>query len=94
MQSKSLYLRRAYFLEGLGKSAEAHKARAQAVALPAEGAADHFLIGEELYRRGQWDDARAALSRALTSQPSHFWARFFLAVCHLKSQRWDAPRKP
>src|SRR5262249_47257945 len=29
---------------------------------------------------------------ALSSQPTHFWARFFLAVCHLKVRQWEAAK--
>src|SRR5262249_945400 len=93
IETRALHLRRAYFLDKLGKSAEAERARASAAALPLEGTTDHFLTGEELYRRGQWDDARAAFSRALTGQPTHFWARFFLGVSYLKAQSWAAAKE-
>src|SRR5262249_44883674 len=31
-------------------------------------------------------------NRALSLQPGHFWAEFFLAVCHLKVQHWEAAK--
>jgi eukaryotic-like serine/threonine-protein kinase len=54
---------------------------------------DQFFLGEEYYRRSDWDQARDAFNHAVALQPAHFWARFFLAVCHLKSQRWDAAKE-
>src|SRR5262249_21773298 len=60
--------------------------------LPPEGALDHFLVGEEQYRRGDWKQAMHAFNRALSLQPAHFWAQFFLAVCHLKLQHWEAAK--
>src|SRR5262249_49186885 len=33
-----------------------------------------------------------AFHRALALQPGHFWAQFFLAVCQLKTQRWEAAK--
>jgi tetratricopeptide (TPR) repeat protein len=53
---------------------------------------DHFLIGEQRYRHGDWQEARNSFNRALTLQPAHFWARFFLAVSHLKGQNWEAAK--
>ena len=51
---------------------------------------DHFLVGEEQYRRGDWEQAMNSFNRALSLQPGHFWAQFFLAVCQLKGQHWEA----
>ncbi|HMC88976.1 MAG TPA: tetratricopeptide repeat protein, partial [Gemmataceae bacterium] len=90
LHSRAYHLRRAQFLEGLGKRQEAQKNRDQAASVPLEGALDHFLIGEEQYRRGDWEQARNSFNGALSVEPSHFWAQFFLAVCHLKVQRWEA----
>jgi tetratricopeptide (TPR) repeat protein len=91
-QTRAYHLRRAYFLERLGEPEEAKKARDRAGSLPPEGAPDHFLIGEEHYRRGNWGQAMNSFNRALSLQPGHFWAQFFLAVCHLKVRHWDAAR--
>jgi tetratricopeptide (TPR) repeat protein len=90
VQTRAYHLRRAHFLEQLGEQAAARKERSQAASLPPEGALDHFLAGEEQYRRGDWEQAANSFNRTLSIQPAHFWAQFFLAVCHLKGQRWDA----
>jgi serine/threonine-protein kinase len=91
-QTRAYHLRRAHFLEQLGEQEEAGEDRDRAASLPPEGALDHFLVGEEHYRRGHWEEARNSFNRALGLQPAHFWAHFFLAVCHLKLQHWDAAK--
>jgi tetratricopeptide (TPR) repeat protein len=77
-------------LDRLGEREEARKDRARAAACAPGDALDHFLVGEEQYRRGDWEQAINSFNRAITLQPAHFWARFFLAVCQLKVQNWDA----
>ena len=91
-QTRAYHLRRAQFLEQLGEQAGARAERDRAASLPPEGALDHFLVGEEHYRRGDWRQAMNSFDRALTVQPAHFWARFFLAVCHLKVRDWEAAK--
>jgi tetratricopeptide (TPR) repeat protein len=91
-QTRAYHLRRAHLLEQLGEQGEARKQRERAAALPPEGALDHFLTGEEQYRRGAWEQAMLSFRHALALQPGHFWAQFFLAVCHFKVQQWEAAR--
>jgi serine/threonine-protein kinase len=91
-QTRAYHLRRAHFLEQAGEPGKAREERDQARALPLEGALDYFLLGEEQFRRGDWEGARNSFDRALALQPGHFWAQFFLAVCHLKAQHWEAAK--
>jgi tetratricopeptide (TPR) repeat protein len=91
-QTRAYQLRRAHFLELLGEQEEARKIRNWTVSLPPEDAMDYFLVGEELYRRGNWEQAMISFNRALALQPTHFWARFFLAVSHLKGHNWEAAK--
>src|SRR5262249_23751538 len=91
-QTRAYHLRRAFFLEQLGEQAEARKDRDRAALLPLEGPLDHFLAGEEQYRRGDWKQATGSFSRALSLQPGHFWAQFFLAICQLKVGHWEAAK--
>jgi serine/threonine protein kinase/Tfp pilus assembly protein PilF len=91
-QTRSYHLRRAHFLNCLGRQAPAQEETELARSLPLEGVLDHFLIGAECYRSGNWDQAMNCFNRALHLQPDHFWAQFFLAVCHLKNQCWEAAR--
>jgi serine/threonine protein kinase/predicted Zn-dependent protease len=92
IRTRAYHLRRARILGHLGESEQAQAEAELAVKLPLAGALDHFLLGEEQYRRGEWDRAMHSFDRALTAQPGHFWAQFFLAVCHLKRQQWDTAR--
>src|SRR5262249_20680964 len=89
-QTRAYHLRRAQFLEQLGEHEEARRQREGAP--PPQGALDHFLAGEEQYRSGDWVGAASSFNRTLSLRPGHFWARFFLAVCHLKSRQWEAAR--
>jgi tetratricopeptide (TPR) repeat protein/predicted Ser/Thr protein kinase len=91
-QTRAYHLRRAHFLELLGEHQEASQDRARAASLPPEGALDYFLQGEEQYRRGDWEQAMSSFNHALSLQPAHFWAQFFLAVCHLKVRQWEAAK--
>ncbi len=85
-------MRRANLLDSLDRPDEARQARARAAALPLKDALDYFLVGEDLYRRGRWQEAEDHFNRALAAQPSHFWAQFFVAVCHLRAERYDSAK--
>lgn len=57
-------------------------------------AMDFFLVGKRLMGldgAGPEDIAHAAdqFAEALHCDPTHFWARYFSAVCHLRLQHWD-----
>src|SRR5262249_23100929 len=91
-ETRAYYLRRAMALERAGKPEEADQQRKQAAIRPLQSALDHFLLGEEQYQHEEWLEAKRSFSRALAVQPDYFWARFFLAVCHLKTQQWAAAR--
>ena len=92
-ETRAYHLRRTFFLEAQGNEEEAARDRAQAASVsPGASALDHFLLGEEQYRRGDWVDAKNSFNRTLGLQPSHFWARFFLGVCHLKTGHWEAAK--
>ncbi len=90
--TRAYFLRRANLLEHLGRAREAKEAGTEAEIHPPAGADDYFLVGEEHYRRGRWQEATSAFDHALAREPSHFWAQFFLSVCHLKMQQWEAAR--
>jgi tetratricopeptide (TPR) repeat protein/tRNA A-37 threonylcarbamoyl transferase component Bud32 len=89
-QTRSCYLRESRFLDLLGEKDEARKARDQAALQKPESALDHFLLGEEQYRRAVWQQASISFNHALTLDSGHFWARFFLAICHLRGRQWEA----
>ncbi|HJZ92804.1 MAG TPA: serine/threonine-protein kinase, partial [Gemmataceae bacterium] len=75
IESRALHERRATVLTRLGRRDEARDEEERARASPPDGTLDQFLIGEELYRRGEWAQARNAFHRVLAAQPGHFWGQ-------------------
>ncbi len=92
LPTRAYHFRRASLLRLLGEAEEARKEAGRAEAQSPQTSLDHFLSGEENYRRGAWAEARADFNRALAVQPTHFWAQFFLAVCQLRLGEWQAAR--
>ena len=92
IQTRAYHARRADFLKKAGQPEEARKERDQADAIADQTPLDHFLTGEEQYRRGKFAAASASFDRVLVQQPGHFWAQFFHAVCQLKLQQWGTAK--
>jgi tetratricopeptide (TPR) repeat protein len=92
IETQAYHARRADLLEQLGETAEARQERERAASISLTGALDHFLLGEEQYRRRDLKQAINSFNRALGLEPGHFWAQFFLAVCHLHLQQWEPAR--
>ncbi len=84
----AFHLRRARYLEMLGRDKDAGAERVRAVRLRPVGALDHFTLGLERLRRGEWDDAAGSFDEALRLQPEHFWAQYLLANCQAQLRRW------
>jgi eukaryotic-like serine/threonine-protein kinase len=84
--TRSLYARRAQYLDQLGDSQGAQKASAQAEATEPTHAVDYFLLGEHQYNNGSLEEAIPNFDRALRLRPDHFWAQYFLAASHLKAE--------
>ena len=82
--TRSYHERRARFFETLGESDAAKQEREHADALQPSSALDHFLLGDNLLRRGLLRDAIAEFKRALHVQSNHFWSRYLLGLCHLQ----------
>jgi serine/threonine protein kinase/Tfp pilus assembly protein PilF len=78
------------YCKRLGDESGARRAADQAATVPPAGALDYFLSGQERYRSGQLEAARAEFGRALLAQPDHFWARYFHALCQLRLHKGDA----
>lgn len=85
--SQAYHLRRARYLEQLGKNDEARRASDRAQSLKPAHAVDWFLLGDEWYKRGRMPEALAAFDHALRLQPDDFWSQFFLAVRYLEAHR-------
>jgi tetratricopeptide (TPR) repeat protein len=82
---KAYLLRRAQWLEALGRTDEAQAASRQAAAAEPTTEFDFFLLGYEAQRRGELAVAVTNFNRALQKREGHFWARYFLAVCYLRA---------
>jgi eukaryotic-like serine/threonine-protein kinase len=82
-------LRRAAALDRSGDRTGAEAERKLAEEFPASdwSAVDHFLTGEQAYRRKDLRLAIESFRHALSIQPDRFWAQYFLAVCLLKDHR-------
>ncbi len=83
--TRAYHERRARYLKQAGDATGASAEADRAKALQPSRALDHFLLGEDLRRRGEAGAAARAFEVALGAQPDHFWARYFLAVCSLES---------
>lgn len=48
---------------------------------------DHFLVADELYRRGEFEAAIKQFDQVLQRKPAHFWAQYLNALCLLRLHR-------
>ena len=48
---------------------------------------DHFLVGEEYFRRGKLAEAGAAFGRVLRAKPADFWAQYLNALCLMRQRK-------
>jgi serine/threonine protein kinase/Tfp pilus assembly protein PilF len=82
--TRAYYLRQAVCLARKGDAEGAGRARSAAEQIQPSSALDHFLTGQEHYKRGDWITARQHFEAALRLQPGHFWAHCLTAVCCLQ----------
>jgi len=85
--TRAHHLRRAACLTRAGDSAGAERELRLADRLPASTAFDHFLIGQESYKRGDPIAAIRHFEAAVQLQPDHFWAQCLSAICWLRLNR-------
>ena len=87
--TRSYHDLRATCLERSGDRGAAERERQLARDIPASrgDAGDEFLLGEQCYRRDALPEAIDRFKRVLAIEPNHFWARYLLAICCLKSHR-------
>ena len=89
LDTRAYHHHRAQFLAQAGQDEAAEQERDRAKAHPAVGEFDHFLLGTEQYRQGNWKEAIRSLESVLQLRPDHFWGHYYLALCLLKTQRPD-----
>jgi tetratricopeptide (TPR) repeat protein len=86
-RTRAYHLRRGRYLELLDQADAARRERDQTRSLPPADAMDHFLVGEELFQRGDPAAALREFEGALRLEPENFGARYFQSICHLKLHR-------
>jgi len=85
--TRAYHLRRAACLDRRGDTLGAKSERDRAKALAVDSALDHYLLGKDLYKRGEWSAALPHLDAALLRQPGNFWAHCLSAVCSMQLGR-------
>ncbi len=85
----AFHLRRAACLARAGRAADAKLETDAAGQIAPATAFDHFLVGQERYKRGDWREAISSFYAALELQPDHFWAQCLWSVCCLQLQRYS-----
>jgi serine/threonine protein kinase/predicted Zn-dependent protease len=78
--------RRARYLDGFGRVAEAAQARAAAREQPPRRLFEQFLSAYDLYQVGKCDEAIRLCEAVRMHQPTHFGAHYLNAVCYLKKR--------
>ncbi len=85
--SRAWHLRQARYQNLLGNKAEAQREEKAAAAAPIVLVLDHFLVADELYRRGEFEAAIKEFNQVLQRKPAHFWAQYLNALCLLQLHR-------
>ena len=85
--SRPFHGRRADHLNRLGRDAEAAAERRRGDALPPDDVATRFLAGTDRARRRDFAGAALDFEAVLETEPGHFTARLFQAVCAIELQR-------
>jgi len=85
--TRAYHLRRAACLARKGDTAGEARALALAQHLQPTTAHDHFLDGQERYRRGDWSAALGHFDTVLRLQPDHFWAQCLSAICSIQTNQ-------
>jgi tetratricopeptide (TPR) repeat protein len=92
LETRTYHLRKVrYTAQGKGEPFDPARLDPKAPARPT-GALDWFLDGLERYRVAgraeQFERAAQSCREALRQERNHFWARYVLALCHLRLGHW------
>ena len=85
--SRLIHLKRAEYLEELGRTGEAEVERSRAAAIPPDSTAERLRSGVERLRRRDFISAEKEFDAVLDAEPEHFQARLFQAICFLELNR-------
>jgi eukaryotic-like serine/threonine-protein kinase len=82
--TRAYHLRRGACLARTGDAQGAERERRAADRVPTTTAFDHFLAGQERYRRRDWIGAKQQFDAALQLQPDDFWSNCLSAISGLQ----------
>jgi tetratricopeptide (TPR) repeat protein len=82
--TRAYHLRRAACLTRAGDATAAAEERRAAAALKPATPFDHFLLGQEAYKRQEPIEALRQFDRAIRLQPAQFWAHCLSSLCWLE----------
>jgi tetratricopeptide (TPR) repeat protein len=85
--TRAYHLRRSRYLRLLGDSGGAKREEKSAQGVAVRHVLDHFLVGDEYYRRAGFEEAIKEFDKVLQQQPGHFWAQYLDALCLLRLHR-------
>jgi serine/threonine protein kinase len=85
--SRLFYMRKAAYLEQLGRRADAEVAQHRAAQFPPDESTERFFSGMDRARRRDFAPAACDFEAVLDADPAHFAARLLLAVCALHLNR-------
>jgi tetratricopeptide (TPR) repeat protein len=85
--TKTYHMRRAQCLRQLGDSAGARQESTLAGKTEPSDLMDHFVLGRELFHKGDISGALTHFQAALQLQPDDIWSQLCQANCFLKLQR-------
>ena len=90
LSSQTYHVRRARYLEGAGRQAEADAEKRRAAALLPSNVLDQYLAGRDAYQRGDFAEALRFCEQVLQQRMNHFGAALLQANCLLVRKEWRA----
>lgn len=85
-ESPAHHLRQSRYLADAGDERGATQERDRAASRPPTAAVDYYLLGDEYYKQDNLGEAIRCFEQVVTLQPTHFWAKYFLAVSLLNHE--------
>jgi tetratricopeptide (TPR) repeat protein/tRNA A-37 threonylcarbamoyl transferase component Bud32 len=92
-RTRAWHLRRARCYDLLGNRRAADAEERAARGWQPQLALDYYLVGEQHYKEGDVEVASQEFRQALRLDFDHFWARYLLAVCHVRLNRTAEARE-
>src|SRR5262245_18391547 len=90
--TRAYHLRRAVSLSRVGDEQGAERERREAEAITPATAPDHFLIGYQQSKRGEFSVANRQFDLATRVQLDHFWVQCLSALCYLRLEQFAASK--